>query len=236
MGLVSHNQALIFFVLLIIVAIFLSWWMDGHHIYDKSRLHTFISILIGFGVLVTFLFYYNVVQLQNHQQELAATQELARINDSLFNNVLDSIRAASNNIPNFVLSITPLTNTVCCNNDTGSCTIAVDMDPINPQTCTEKMTLSFRIFSLWQDLIISNKFLDYDPLGYVCQFLQLANSSQLFSQWSVSKISFNLNTQIFGDLLFEYGLPITNQTPQSYSDAAKVIIDDPRYQKLFNFI
>lgn len=237
MALVSENLALIVFAVILIVSAIIAWWMQSFALYDKSSFHTFIAVLAGLGVFVTFMFYYNVVALQNQQQQLAAAQELARLNDSVLNSVLDSIKDASDIIPNFVLSITPLTNTVCCSTGgtagTGtSCVIPVGPDPVTPQTCTEKMGLSYRIFALWQDVINSNKLIKYDPTGYVSNFLQRANSQQLFTQWSVTYIDFSADTQQFGNLLFEYGLPITIQTPQEYVATAQKLIADPRYQSL----
>lgn len=236
MVLVTPNIALGFFFLIIIISGVIAWWMGSYADYDRCSFHTFIAILAGLGVFVTFLFYYNTVQLQNQQQELAGVQELARINDSVLNSVLDEMKDASNIIPNFVISITPLTNVVCCSTGatgTGTCMIEVEEDPVNPQTCTEKMVLSYRIFALWQDIVIGHKFTSYDSIAYVSNFLQRTNSTQLYFQWTVSKINFDLQTQMFGDLLFEYGLPITNQTPQEYVSVAKNLIADPRYTAIF---
>lgn len=234
MALVSANIALIIFVIILILAAIIAWRMETYAYYDAGKFHTFVAILAGLGVIVTFMFYYNVVLLQNQQQQLAAVQELARINDSVLNSVLDSIKDASTIIPNFVLSITPLTNTVCCSTGgTGSsCVVTVGADPVNPQTCTEKMTLSYRIFSLWQDVLDSNSYTHLDPAPYVTNFLQRANSPQLYSQWSVSRIDYGSRTQQFGDLLFEYALPITVQTPATYSEVAAKLIADPRFHSL----
>jgi hypothetical protein len=233
MVLISPNIALIVFIAIIILAIIIAWYMGEFESYDKGSFHVFIAVLTGLGVLVTFLFYYNLVQLQNQQQELATITELSRINDVELNSVLDEIQKASILIPNFVLSITPLTNTICCVNPVSECAIPVRDDPINPQTCTEKFALSYRIFSLWQDVILSNRLIAINSLPYITNFLQRANSSQLYTQWTVNKINFSSNTQLLGDLLFQYGLPVTVQTPESYIDAANKLILDPRYPQVF---
>src|SRR5436853_814926 len=181
MALISENWALIIFIIIIVLSILIALYMENYDNYDKTWFHSFIGILTGLGIIIIFLFYYNVVLLQGQQQQLATVQELARINDSVLNSVLDSIRQSSDIIPNFVLSITPLTNTVCCSTGlTGptGCSISVVPDPINPQTCTEKMTLSFCILALLQDVIISNKITNYDLIDYISDFLQRANSQQ----------------------------------------------------------
>lgn len=235
MALISETQALIFFAILLIVAVLIAWWMGTYSDYEKGSFHTFIAVLAGFAIFVTFLFYYNLIIVQNQQQQLASLQELARLNDSVLNSMLDEMKDASNIIPNFVLSITPLTNTVCCvTGGTGPpvCSIPVGLDPVNAQTCTEKMILSYRIFSLWQDVIASNGFNEFDPTAYISNFLQRANSPQLYAQWTVTRLDFNNTTQQFGDLLFEYGLPITIQTPEEYSATSAKLIADPRYQAI----
>jgi hypothetical protein len=226
MALVSPNLALGLFGIILVIAGLIAWYMQHYNTYDKSSFHTFIAILTGLGVFVTFMFYYNVVELQNQQQQLAALQELTRINDALQNTVLKGILQASNIIPNFVLSITPLNKITCCE----SCIIVPD--PVTPQTCTEKMTLSYKIFSLWQDVLISNKFIGFDPVTYITGFLEQANSPQLFEQWKLVRNTFNTKTQSFGDLLFKYGLPITIQTPETYQQTALTLMSDPIYKNL----
>lgn len=224
--LLSSNAALLLFLIILLVAAIISWTTTEYAEYDKGSFHTFISILAGLGIFITFLFYYNVVELQQQQQNLAFIQEISRINDSVLNSVLEEIQNASSVIPNFVLSVTPLTNAVCQS--------SAPEDPVNPQTCTEKMVLSYRIFSLWQDVTVSDHFPKADPQAYIANFLQRANSTQLYTEWTVNKLNFHTETQTFGDLLFEYGLPITDQVPESYINAANALIADPRYQQLFH--
>ena len=107
-------------------------------------------------------------------------------------------------------------------------------DPETPEACTAKYTLSYQIFTAFQDIILSNNFVAIEPLAYVSNFLQRTNSPQLYEQWKINKIDFNTKTQQFGDLLFEYGLPITEQVPASYTTAAQKLIADPRYLALFS--
>ena len=236
MLLISGNLAVLIFAIILIFSAFLSWWIDTYSDYNSSRFHTFIAILAGLGVFITFLFYYNILLLQSQQQELAALEDLARLNNAVLTNMLAEINNASKTIPNFVLSITPLTNTVCCTTGNTSssttCMITVQADLVTPQTCTQKMAVSYRIFSTWQDVMSSTQVMHHDPVSYVSNFLQRANSSQLHEQWTITKIDFYPQTQQFGDLLFEYGLSITNQTPQEYTIAANKLIADRRFQSL----
>lgn len=230
MLIVSETYAILIFIIIIIVSALIAWFMGSHEYYEGTRFHTFIAVLAGLGIIVTFLFYYNLIAIQNQQQQLNSLQELSRIQESMLNGVLNGIKTSSTIIPNFVLSITPLTNNACCG-ETG-CTIPTTPDPVNAETCSAKMTLSYRIFALWQDVILTNKSINFDQVSYVSNFLQRANSNQLYSQWKESKLNFTTDTQTFGDLLFEYGLPITIQTPQEYITAANKLIQDPRFQSL----
>lgn len=221
---VTPTTALIAFAIILIISVIVAWYMQSYAQYDKGSFHTFIAVLMGLGVFITFLFYFSVVELQQQEQVLASTQEIERVNEILLNGVLDGIKQASIIIPNFVLSITPLTNTIC--------TSTAPSDPVNAQTCTEKMVLSYRIFDLWQDAIISNSFICSETIAYISNFLQRANSTQLYDQWTVNKLNFIPKTQIFGDLLFKYGLPITIQTPEEYISAAQKLIQDPEYKAI----
>jgi hypothetical protein len=225
MAVVSQAFALLVFLLILCISALIAWAMKTYAIYDRSTFRVFISILTGLGVFITFLFYYNVVSLQNDQQKLAFIQELDRIDDSLIDSIMTASNTAANIIPNFVLSINPLCAGECQAVQPGS-------DPSTTEAYIQKQTLSFRVFTSWKDILVSNVLLKFNALAYITNFLQRANSSQLYAQWVVAKIDFSHNVQTFGDLLFEYGLPIKEQTPESYVTAAHQFIDDPRYNQL----
>lgn len=235
MFLISPIFAIVVFATIVGIAIVVAWWKRDYGTYDRGAFHTFVAVFAGLGVVITFLFYYNLLIIQEQQQQLTMIQEISAINDSTLNGILESMNSASTIIPAFVLSMTPLTNTICCPGGTTggtACAFTPETDPVNPQTCTEKMTLSYRIFSIWQDVLVANGFLEEHQLAYVTSFLQRANSQQLYQQWTVTKINFSSRTQTFGDLLFEYGLPITIQTPEEYTAVATRLIADPRYVSL----
>lgn len=236
MVLISSTWAILIIVIIVAIAILVAWWQQTYERYDRDSFHTFISVLAGLGVFVTFLFYYNLIQLQEQQQELVAIQELSGLADNTVNGMLNAMNTASTIIPSFVMSLTPLTNTICYPGslDAGVCTVTPADDPTTPQTCTEKMTLSYRIFSLWQDTLFANKYIESTQTAYITNFLQRANSQALYQQWLISQINFNPRTQTFGNLLFTYGLPITDQTPAAYTTAATQLMQDPQYQSLWS--
>lgn len=226
MFLITVNVAIIVFAIIIIVSVIIAWYMKSYAYYDKGSFHIFIAVLTGLGVFVTFMFYLGIVQVQEQEQMLATVQEISRVNQIVLDSFLDEIKQASLIIPNFVLSITPLTNTLVTND---ICISNNQTDPINAQTITAKLVLSYRIFDLWQDVITSDASIHSEPISYIANFLQRANSSELYQQWGINKLNFFDKTQKFGDLLFEYGLPIINQTSEEYVSVAEKLILDPRY-------
>ncbi len=242
MPLISENIALLIFGVILILSVLVALFMGSYDNYDKGRFHIFIAVLAGLGVFVTFMFYYNLVLIQNQQQQLGVLQEISRINSQLVNSVLNEINRASETIPNFVLSITPLSNIACCepeclNNkeclrNLKCLNDRTKPDPINTTTCTEKMVLSYKIFALWQDVVTSGNYIHLDASSYIANFLQRANSKQLYQQWIAARLDFDHLTQRFGDLLFKYGLPITIQTPQEYERVTQEFMNDEEYDIL----
>jgi hypothetical protein len=229
--LLSQNITLIIFIVLIVGAAIISFAYRSYIKYDKGSIHIFFSILTGLGVIVTFMFYYNLVELQWQQQQLIELQEANRIDTSLSENVLKEIKKASLIIPNFIHSLHPLTNTLC-NDGVTSCLVSLAEDPTTVETHTLKMIVSCNIFSSWKDMITTNKVISLSPKAYVADFLQKASSKQLYAQWMVAKINYNTHVQQFGDLLFEYASNIIEQTPNAYEKAAETLVLDPRFTSI----
>jgi hypothetical protein len=208
--------ALIVFVIVLLIAFVASLFLGNS--FQTSRLHVFLACLSGLSIVITFLFYYSVVELQQQQQKLTLIQETSRISDSVLDSLMNEIKESVTIIPNFVASITPLNP---CNDP--------PEDPNTQEACTQKLVLSYKVFSIWQDVLLSSLFVDLEPVSYITSFLQRAHSPQLLEQWTANKINFNSRTQQFGDLLFEYGIKIEPQTPESYVTAAEKFIEDQRY-------
>ena len=221
---ITPQLSLFIFVVILLIAALVAMSYSDFGMFKNSRGHTFIIMLIGLGIFITFLFYYSIVELQNSQSQLATIQETSKLSADISDGLMNDIRAGSTKIPNFALSLTPL---IICNSN-------IPVDPETPETCIAKMTLSYKIFNVWQQIVLAHNFVNYDPLSYTTNFLQRANSKQLLEQWKLNKINFNDDTQSFGDLLFEYALPITVQTPELYVETANKLLKDPRYIKLIS--
>lgn len=228
---ISPLGALVLLFIIIAVAVLSAIWFEPYSHFDGSSFHTFIAVLGGLGIFVTFLFYYNVVELQQQQQQLMAVQELSRINDTLIDNLLNKMKEASSVIPNFVASLTPLSSLGCCSGVTG-CPPENPPDPIDTRACTLKSNLSYAVFNIWQDVIGSNEFTSENIAGYVASFLQYANSPQLYTEWNYMWLNFSLKAQTFGNLLFQFALPITEQTVANYQKVAQELINTETFQSL----
>lgn len=220
MSLVSPTVALVLLGIFLLATLFITLRTSPQS-YDQSRTFVFMSVLAGLGVIITFFFYYGVVELNEEQHRLAVVQETARISNILVEELMSEIVEAGKVVPNFAASVTPL-----------QIYPQKTPDPESPEATFTKLFLSYKIFSIWQDLLIADEFIANEPLSYITSFLQRANSRPLYYVWIRNKIDFNSQTQEFGDLLFEYALPITDQRPEIYVETAKKFLTDPRYKAI----
>ena len=216
-SIVTPATAVLVFMGVLIVSLLISGFCTPNK-FDHTRTKIFITCLAGFGVIITFLFYYSVVTLQQAQQRQSIIAMTSNINKLLLKGVIDQI--SGDEVPHFTSSLYPLLNIK----------VEQDDDTVEHQLLIFK--LSYKIFSLWQELIIALPFVDIEPLSFLSNFLQRANSELLYKQWQLSKLDFNQETQDFGDLLFRYALDIKTQTVESYICEAKKILKDPIYIKI----
>lgn len=208
---ITSNVAMVVLIIIVIAAIAAAWFVDPK-CFETSRFRTLLIVLAGLGVIIIYLFYMGVLQIQSSQQELAIVQEQSTVQKSLVNDVLNSMMLTADSSPEFNDSITPLLD---CKKSKSS------------KACVDTYVLSSYIFVSWNEVIVTDKIVNYEPQSYLYRFLQQANSKLLYEQWKNIKYAFNKKMRIFGDLLFEYGLSITDQRPISYLVAARKIIDLP---------
>lgn len=221
MGLITPGLVISVFLIILIVCILLANLVKANK-HRQSQLGLFLLALSGLSVIITLLFYYSVIDLQQQQGIIATIQETQSINTQILNNVYNTFVASSAVIPNFVSLLNPLT----------PCNQSAPPDTDSYQACLERSTLSHRIFVTWQDVMTSSTYIRYEWIPILSGFLQWANSPQLFIYWNLLYIDFTENAQAFGNLLFEYGLPITEQVPISYSEAAEKMFNDPRFRAI----
>jgi hypothetical protein len=217
-SIVTPGMALFAFIIILIVALLISGFCNPCK-FDSTRTKIFISCLAGLGVFVTFLFYYSVVTLQQAQQRNDIINMTRNVNKNL-KNMMEQIHEASKDIPHFILSLFPLL------------TIHTDKDKDNIENRLLKMKIAYKIFSLWQEIIIAVPFVDLDSHSFLYNFLQRASSQELHEIWCQMKFDFNEDTQKFGDLLFKHGLTIKNKTCEEYKKMAHQIHCDSLYMEI----
>lgn len=222
--LLPSEIALAVFVAIIVIAMIIAQRLGSYSNYEGSNFHTFTAILSGLGVFVTFLFYYNIIELQNIQQKSNEMEFFTKLNKSVYSDLLIAMSDASKSAPKFVSMLMPLTPS-----DEN-----LPEDKTSHDTLTTITLLSYRIFSLWQDVASVDKSKKNCMKDYLATFLQRATSKELKKAWDTGKIDFNSKTRKLGDLLFEYAASIKDTSDhQSYSDAVKIMIKDKRYNNIY---
>ena len=219
--LVTTNVAIAVFIGILLIALIIANVCDPLT-FKASRARIFLGVLFSLGLVITFLFYYALVNLQASQYRSNVLSLTSNINQILTKGVIDELHVASKHIPNFTLSLFPLTSCSCDKTDDDT-----------PENTLLKFKISYKIFSLWQELLLSHNLIDLDREAYLCIFLQKAHSKELHAIWNNTKLDFNCTTQEFGNLLFTYASYIKEQTPDNYIMAAKNIQKDGCFKKLF---
>jgi hypothetical protein len=222
MVLVTPGVALIVFLIVLLIAFLVAYKSEITE-FSKTRTSLFLATLAGLGIFITFLFYYSVVGLQQQQQRLSILDETNTVTLAMINGLIDEFKESVRIIPQFAFSLLPLA------------VISeqyLQGDPCTPDATMQVIALSKKIFTLWQNSMLTSSFIDITPLSLNVNFLQQASSPYLYQQWKWLKINYNLYTQDYGDLLFEYGLTMNEKTPQTFEQTAKKMMRDERYLNL----
>jgi len=192
--LLGPTFVIVLFFILLLVAIVVSVNVNSHDHFTKSKMNTFITIISGSAIFMTFIFYYNIVELQRLQNKDASIAQVVKLNRKISEEINEEMNNAIEKIPNFVLSLNPL--------------LKYELIPGKDEnTFTSnllKESISYKIFSIWENYIISESLIHYDEISYISNFLQKTKSLFLKEIWEKKKFCFPLHVQKFGDLLFEY--------------------------------
>ena len=228
MGFITPAVVILLFLIIIVVTFILTWVVGNGTNFEKSKLRTFVSVLIALGIFITFAFYFSVIQLQEEQARLAVLTQTARINKQI-TALHTAIQENSTHIPDFVASLIPLSSDICPvkpdsaeNQNLGNQSLC--NQNLEIQATLRKRTLSHRIFSIWQEVELASNYVDFHPQAYVASFLQYASSAQLHNQWLQQRLNFGPATQKFGDLLFEHGQAMKAHTTENYTEIASTIL------------
>lgn len=221
---VTPNIAIAVFLIIILLSIYFSLCLDPST-YDVSRVHTFMVVFIALGSIITFLFYFSLVEIQQQNHRRNLIHESSSISDIMFNQILPAIRQSNKIIPHFTLSLFPLIKWG-----------HISPDENTLETSVEKYLLSNYIFSVWQEVIRHSEFLSCSQDSYISQFLQYANSDQLLHQWELHHVNYEITTQRFGNLLFYYTNKYLPRTGSDFNKLAKKFTKDPIYLDLVRYL
>lgn len=219
---VTPIVALCIFIMVVIIAIAVAFLSNPVH-HEKTRTRVFLTTLTGLGIIITFMFYYNVVELQQEQQLTTILEQTNSLNESILETLLVEIRKASTVAPHFTLSLLPLSECIECDSA---------VDPKTPEVRLECYIVSYKIFSIWQNFLEGSYFLRTPLEGYLTNFLQRAHSKPLQEMWLLYRHDFGDRTQLFGDMLFEKSALVKKNTAKSYAKIASMMVKDHKFRVL----
>ncbi len=201
---VTPLLAIIVFVAIFLFCIVMCFVHDTNT-FEESKLKLFIALLSGLGVIITFFFYYSIVELQQTQQKLTVIQETSRITSTVYYNLSKEIRKYEPKIPVFC---------TCLFYNTES---SVDENPVY------KRLLSATIFASWSEVLKSEDFIDVSQRSYIALFLQFSSSKLLEEEWMKVRLNYDDDLLQFGDKLFLYA---KNRVDHNFSTLAQEFLRD----------
>ena len=252
---ISVQAVVIIFIIILIIAGLTAWYCnpDSH---DKSRWYIFIVTLAALGIILTFFFYYSLVEIQDEQHKLDVVEETQQLSRDITDITSKSMVKKLHSIPHFIMSLNPVDfphnkygkYKSDRSNINSSISDIDDTEDINSESYNkihdrsiskyeQKIlihALSHEIFCVWQEAMFYKDFTKVrEEEAYLILFLQWANSRQLYREWCKHRMSYSKETIIFGNLLFKYGLRIREQNTQSYLDAIDRLMCSDDYIYLF---
>ena len=174
MTIVTPAFALILLAAIMIGALLIAFTSPD---FEKSKSKSFLACMSGLGVLITFMFYYSIVELQQQQQYLTFMAQTTSLSHHLNEEVMKGFDGATESVPYFISSLFPLTPPCIPPSDVGECDV---------KATTLKNMIAGRIFESWQTYILSTKFIIVDFTSYITLFLQYAHSQPLRTIWSTA--------------------------------------------------
>ena len=223
----------IIFILLILFIIYGSM-VPVNHTIDRitNKLELLSGFFIGCGVILT-VFIFNISDIQ--------TRKNITLNfiDKSWININHKLNDNYSKCPNFI-------NTLCFNwskyNNSNVTSTLVDALKGSSEKTTNNDNwfaindISSNIFQSWEDFLTLHNFDESDKIGWINKFLSWAISPQLKSLWPNHKQNYNINTQKFGDLLFNSLSTNNPQNPFDVNKLSTVIINSQEYLNIISII
>lgn len=220
MGTVNTSVVIAVFILIIILSLIIAIMINPGE-FDKSRCRTFLVTAASLGIVITFMWYFFLVEQTVDNDKLIQCNEHRHIGSMMLNASVDKIQDSVDIIPEFCSSLLPLQDNSGCNNVNEHSQIKRDVTTA---------TLSYTLFDTWEHYVGSV----YRPQGIVAYFLQWSTSKQLRDQWSRQYINFDCKTQKFAQILFDKSDQMEDiHNPYQYQIDANEIIRDCKRLKIF---
>lgn len=213
---------LIIFAVIIVVTLYLTVYYGSYFNFHHS--YTYIALVLWAPLSIALLVYITLIllMLQREQENMYVAKNALNYIETVYYKLLPEFIKANKIVPNFISSLMPLTYYKA----------HIEPDPNTIEADYTKKSISLSIFAIWQQFLISRDFLDVRVIPNLAFQLQLANSKELYTYWNIYQIDFVNDTVTLGNLFFKYGLPITEQIPESYSAATNALVHDPDFIKL----
>jgi len=184
---------------IITLALYMTYTTSDYSKFEGGKLRVFLAIVAGFGTLVTFLFYYNLVMIQNNQVERDMDVGRVALDLRLSDYLVNELRDATPIVPTFVRSLSRLT----CELDPP---IPEGIDEYTLEAMAMKLALASKIFYTWDAFISGKRSAGQELCNayvYLAAFLQQACSAPLEEYWQELNPTMRLQTRKLGNLLFE---------------------------------
>lgn len=225
MATVRTSTVIMVFVLILVIAAMAALFIDPET-FDKTRWRTFLVTAASLGIIITFMWYFFLVEQNIRTEQATDLNERRHIEEGIIDASVKEIQNNSDIIPEFCASLFPLQDFCEKSRDSQqdfSCSLnEKSRDSQQDSRCPLKkkilheVTLSYRLFDTWEHFTEAS----LHPVGDVTYFLQWASSKQLEDQWRKQHINFTKKTREFGDLLFERAKLIKDRTPSAYNHEA----------------
>lgn len=220
--LVSAFTAIVVFVVIVVIAGVISWWIGAGMNYDQSYTKTFVSVLMCAIAIVLLLYYYNVLTLQAKNDLADELTNFQDASETAISDVVETLQNANPIIPHFVSSLYPIHFPL---------SRRPPPDPSEYMCDITRIFVSEKIFYSWQAVVNTG----YCERGshFIAFFLQQAHSELLAQEWKILRLNYSCHTQMLGDLLFYYSSLIVDNNVEQYHKVAQQLTSDPKYVEAF---
>lgn len=223
--LITPINLLIVFGVCIFISLLCTVIYSSYDKYDKSKGHIFISIFAGILIIFTVIFGMLISYSLASSYELNLNNQRAATDKVIFQDLEQYIAENSTIVPYFVQSISPLS---------GNFGATPSQDDLEHSRI--KVAIASHIFMTFDYFVREESIIAEEPSHFIYYLLQYCNSQELFELWEYMKYNYNSDVRSVGDILFEYALPITDQTYITYLVVTEELVHSAEFQDILKKI